>query len=99
VHVRTRLAAGPALEKAACNLVADLHPGDAGTDLDHFAGPVGQRHQVFADRLTIAAADNAEVAIIQRTGDDFDQHLAMQRFWHRPIDFDETVDTGTTLGQ
>ena len=93
------LAAGPALEETAGNLVAGFCAGDAGADFNHFAGAVGQRNEIFADRRAIAAAHNAEIAKIERTGNDFHQHLAVKRLRHRPIDFDQRLDAGAALGQ
>jgi hypothetical protein len=65
LHMRTRLAASPALEKTAGDLVAVFYAGDAGADFNHFAGAVGKRNDVVADRRAIAAAHNAEVAKIE----------------------------------
>ena len=77
LHVRRRLAAGPAREEIAGHLVADLHPRDAGADLDHLAGAVGERDDVFLRRHAVGAAHDAEIAEIERAGGDLDQHLAV----------------------
>ena len=77
LHVWRRLAARPALEEAAGDLVADLYARDAGADLDHLAGAVGQRDDVVAHRHAVGAAHDAEIAEIERAGRDLDQHLAM----------------------
>jgi len=74
------------LEKAACDLVANLYAGDACADRDHLAGAVGQRHDVVAHRHAVGAAHDAEVAEIERAGRHLDQHLAVLRFWLRHVD-------------
>src|SRR5208283_224343 len=99
MRIRPRLAGRPALEETAGYLVAGLDARDAGADLDHFAGAVRKRDEIFPHRCAIGAADDAEVAEIQRARDDFDQYLAMQRLRQWPIDFDKGVDTRATLGQ
>jgi hypothetical protein len=62
LHIRGRFAAGPALEEAAGDLVADLNARDAGTDLHHLAGTIGQRNDVVLNRHAVGAAHNAEIA-------------------------------------
>ena len=47
VHVGCRRAATPALKEVAGNAIAHLHPRDARTDFDHFAGAVRQRNKIF----------------------------------------------------
>ncbi len=79
VHLRPRLAAGPALEETAGDPVAGLHARDAGADLDHFAGAVGQRNEIVAHRHAVGAAHDAEIAKIERTGCDLNQHLPVLR--------------------
>ena len=91
LHVGRRLAARPALKEAAGNAVADLYPGDAGADLDHFAGAVGQRNDVVAHRHAVGAAHDAEIAEIERAGRDLDQDLAVRRLRLRQIDPDHAI--------
>ena len=98
VGIWSRLAGRPALEEAAGHLVAGLDPGNAGADLDHFAGAVRKRNEIFPHRPAIGAADDAEVAEIQRTRNDFDEYLAMERLRHRPIDFDKGSMPAPPLG-
>ena len=62
VHVGCGLAAGPALEEAAGDLVARLHALDARADLDHLARAVRQRHDVVGHAHAIGAAHDAEIA-------------------------------------
>ena len=99
LHILARLAARPALEEAARDLVADLHTGDARADLDHLAGAVGQRHDLVAHRHAVGAAHDAEVAEIERAGRHLDQHLAVLRFRLRQIDAGHRFDTGAAFRQ
>ncbi len=99
MHMRTRFAARPALEETAGDLVANLHTANARSDFHDFAGAVGQRDEIVAHRRPIATGDNAEIAIIERTGSDLHQYLAMQRFWFRPFDDGERLDAGAGFGQ
>ena len=99
LHVGRRLAARPALEEVAGDLVADLDAGDAGADLDHFAGAVRQRNDVVAHRHAVGAAHDAEIAEVERAGRDLDQHLAMAGRRLRPLDLGQRVDAGAALGQ
>ena len=91
--------AGQRWKKAAGDLVAGLDPRDAGADFDHFAGAVGERDEIVAHRHAVGAAHDAEIAEIERTGGDFDQHLAIERLRHRPLDDDQRVDAGAGFGQ
>jgi len=78
--VRSHFAAGPALEEAAGHLVAGLDARDAGTNLDHLAGAVGKRNEIFAHRHAVGTANDAEVAEIERAGGDLQQHLTVKCF-------------------
>ena len=86
VHMRARLAARPALEETAGDFVAGFDAGDAGPGFNHFAGAVRQRDEIFAHRRPIGAAYDAEVAIVERTGNDLDQHLPVKRLRRGPLD-------------
>jgi hypothetical protein len=99
VHMRSGLAAGPALEEAAGDLVTGFDAHDAGSGFDHFAGAVRQWNDIFTHRCPVAAAHDAEVAIVERTGDDLNQHLAVGRFRHGPLDHGQSFDAGAGLGQ
>src|SRR5580658_5771835 len=99
LHGLARLAARPALEEAARDLVADFYTRDARADRDHLAGAVGQRHDVVVHRHAIGAAHDAEVAEIERAGRDLDQHLAVLRFRLRQIDASDRFYTGAAFGQ
>src|SRR5580700_6056161 len=99
LHGLARLAARPALEEAARDLVADFYTGDARADRHHLAGAVGQRHGVVAHRHAVGAAHDAEVAEIERAGGDLDQHLAVLRLWLRQIDAGHRFYTGAALRQ
>ncbi len=99
LHVGRRLAAGPALEEIAGDLVADLHARDAGADLDHLAGAVRQRNDVFLRRHAVGAAHDAEIAEVERAGRDLDQHLAVAGLRLRPLDLGQRVDAGAALRQ
>ena len=90
--MRPRFARGPALEETAGDPVARLHPRDAGADFDHFAGAVGQRNEIFPHRHAVAAAHDAVIAEVQRTGGDFNQHLPVLRLRRRPPDFHQRID-------
>ena len=67
--------AGQRWKKQPATLSPGLHPRDARADFDHFAGAVGQRNKIIPHRHAVAAAHDAVVAEVQRTGGDFDQHL------------------------
>ena len=99
VHVRGRLAGGPALEEAAGHLVADLNPLDAGADLDHLAGAVGQRDDVVGNWHTVGTTHDTEVAEVERAGHDLDQHLAIGWLRIGPLNLDQRVDAGTAFRQ
>ncbi len=99
VHMRPGFAGRPALKETAGDLVARFHPQHAGADLDHLAGAVGQRNQILAYRHAVAAAHDAVVAEVQRAGGDFDQHLPVKRFRHRPLDNRQRIDAGAAFGQ
>ena len=80
-------AAGPALKKIAGDAVAGLDSGDAGANFDHLAGAVRQRNDLLPHWHAIAAADDAEIAEIERAGAYFDQYLAMAGLWRiGPLD-------------
>src|SRR6202043_2806522 len=99
LHGLARLAARPALEEAARDLVADLYTGDARADRDNLAGAVGQWHDVVAHRHAVSAAYDAEVAEIERAGRHLDQHLTVLRLGLRHIDAGDRFDTGAALRQ
>src|SRR5580698_1863095 len=79
------VASSPALEEAARHLVTGFDAGDTRTDLDHLTGAVRKWNKIVAHRRAISAARNQEVAIIQRTRGDLDQHLPVQRFRYWPV--------------
>ena len=99
VHMRARLAARPALEETAGDFVAGFDAGDAGPGFNHFAGAVRQWDEIFAHRRPIGAAYDAEVAIVERTGNDLDQHLSVKRLRRRPLDKGQRLDAGAAFGQ
>ena len=99
LHIRGGLAAGPALEEAAGDLVTDLHAGDAGTHLDHLAGAVGQGDDIVAHRHPVCAAHDAEIAEVERARRDLDQHLAIGRLGIGALDLDQRVDAGAAFWQ
>jgi hypothetical protein len=65
LHIRGGLSAGPALEKAAGDLVTDLYTCDAGTHLDHLARTVRQREDIVSHRHSVGAPHDAEIAKIE----------------------------------
>ena len=87
------------MEEAAGDLVADLHARDAATYLDHLTGAVGKRDDIVANRHPVGAAHDAEIAEVERTRHDLDQHLAIGRLRIGALDFDQGVDAGTTFWQ
>ena len=99
VRVGCRLAATPALKEVAGDAIADLHPADARTDFDHFAGAVRQRNKIFTHCHAIAAAHNGEIAEIERAGSHLHEDLAMCGLWLGTFDLYQRVDAGTAFGQ
>src|ERR1017187_5751552 len=99
VRIPARLAGGPTLEEAAGHLVADLDALDAGANLHHLAGTVGQRDDVVGDWHAVGAAHDTEIAEVERAGCDLDQHLAIGRPGIGPLDLDQRVDAGAAFWQ
>src|SRR5262245_37116327 len=99
LHVGRRLAAGPALEEVAGDLVANLDARDPRADLDHLAGAVRQRNDIVVHRQAIGAAHDAEIAEVDRAERHLDQHLAVRRLWIWPLDLAERIDACAALRQ
>src|SRR5271156_2680524 len=72
MHFGRWLPADPALKKVAGDAVANLKAPHTGADLDHLAGAIRERDDIFAYRHPVAAARNAEIAEIERAGFDLD---------------------------
>src|SRR5882672_10349112 len=87
-------AAGPTHKEGAGDAVADLELADAGSDLDHFAGAVGERdHRKFG--VAVDALDHALVAVIQRGRAHAHDDLAVTRLRLRPFAVqDQAVEAG-----
>ena len=99
LHIRGRLSSRPALEEAPSDLVADLHTCDAATDLDHLTGAVGKRDDIIANRHPVGSAHDAEIAEVERTRHDLDQHLPIGGLGIGALDFDQGLDAGTAFWQ
>ena len=99
MHRGAPVAAGPALEEAARDLVAGLNAGDAGPGLDHLAGAVGKGDEIVSHRHAVGAAHDAEIAEVERTRRDLDQHLAIGRLGIGPLDLDQRIDAGAAFRQ
>src|SRR5262249_28774091 len=94
MSVGARRAADPALKKTSRYPLADFDASYTGADLDHFPGTVGERHEVWFRRHSVAAQSDGEVAIVERTGCDLDQHLTRAWLESGKLGLDESVDAG-----
>src|SRR5262249_34991846 len=94
MSVGARRTANPALKKTPRYALADFDASYIGANLDHFPSTVGERHEIWFRRHSVAAQSDGEVAIIERTGCDLDQHVAGARLGNRKLGLDESVDAG-----
>src|SRR6185437_5871560 len=100
VGVGSRLAAGPTLKEITGNAVPGFYARDPGANFDDFAGAIRQRDDLLAHRHAVAAADDAEIAEIERAGAHLDQHLTMAGLCRiRPLDPRQRFDPGAALRQ
>src|ERR1700730_750131 len=90
--VRGRRAADPTLKETSRHTITNFDAGHLGTDFDHLPSAIGERHEVRLRRHSVAAQSDCQVAKIERTGRNLDQHLSWAWLWRGKIDFNESVD-------
>src|SRR5262249_34844500 len=84
--VRRNVAAEPVLHEDTRDPVTSLYPGNAGSNVDDFAGAVRQRNQRQLQTTCISTFRNQKITVIQRYGVHTDQLFPARRF--RNISFD-----------
>src|ERR1700724_1535271 len=67
--------------------------------LRHLAGAVGKRDDIIPNRHPVGAAHDAEIAEVERTRHDLNQHLAIGWLGIGALDFDQRLDAGATFRQ
>jgi hypothetical protein len=87
-------AADPTLKKASRHAIADSDAGYPGADFDHLPSAVRERHEVRLRRHPIRAQSNCQVAKIERTRRNLDQHLSRAWLWRGKIYSNESGDAG-----
>src|ERR1700737_1968495 len=92
--VRGRRAADPTLKETSRHTITNFDAGHLGTDFDHLPSAIGERHEVRLRRHSVAAQSDCQVAKIERTGRNLDQHLSRAWLWDGKIDLNESVNSG-----
>jgi len=92
MRISRRRTADPTLKKASCHAITDFDAGYTGANLDDLPSAIGERHDTRLSRHSVAAQSDCQVAKIERTGRNLDQHLSWAWLWRGKIDFNESVD-------
>src|SRR5262249_4555387 len=73
--LHTEWSIDPARKDRCCHSVAHLHPCDARTNRNHFAGTVGDRNDIRLDRQGIAPAEDRQLSTVEGVRTHPDQGL------------------------